>query len=124
MPVIVGGDFNAEPDSAEIRELVENYAFIDTYAERGELPGFTWDPEHNTNTALSSGSFLDTNTSIPEIRETLEGMDLREGRIDYIFLYGDFTRDRIVSSQLFATHPLSGGLFCSDHFGVLTTLRF
>ena len=44
-------------------------------------------------------------------------------RIDYIFLNGAFTRDRILSSELFAERPLSGGLFCSDHFGVLTTLR-
>ena len=59
-----------------------------------------------------------------DVHNLLEELDLREGRIDYIFLNGAFTRDHVLASELFATRPLTGGMFCSDHFGVLTTIRF
>jgi endonuclease/exonuclease/phosphatase family metal-dependent hydrolase len=122
--VILCGDFNAEPDSGEIRSLVTAHGFIDTYAEAGAPPGFTWNPEGNGNTAMSQGAFPDTYPSNPEIHSLLEQQDMRPGRIDYVFLNRTFTPGQVVASELFADRPFSGGMFCSDHFGVLTTLRF
>ena len=124
LPAILGGDFNAEPDTGEIRDLVGARGFIDTYAETGVPPGNTWDPRINTNTSISSGTFLDVDSSCPEVQGLMQEQDMREGRIDYIFLNRAFTSDRILSSELFAASPLPDGLYCSDHFGVLTSIRF
>jgi endonuclease/exonuclease/phosphatase family metal-dependent hydrolase len=122
--VILCGDFNAEPHAPEIRNLVNGDGFIDTYARAGKPPGQTWDPERNPNTAASSGAFLGKDISQPEIRALLGEQDMRPGRLDYIFLGPGFSPDQVLHSELFAVRPASGGLFCSDHFGVLTTIRF
>jgi len=121
--VILCGDFNAEPESAEIRNLVDEHGYLDTYAQAGIPPGQTWDPERNPNTAASSGAFLGRNVSREEIRALLRDQDMRAGRLDYIFLGPGFTPDQVLHSELFAASPASNGLFCSDHFGVLTTIR-
>jgi len=121
---ILGGDFNAEPGSEEIRILKGTHGFIDTYAQAGTPPGYTWDPENNTNTAVSSGAFLGRNIAPGEICSLLQEQDMRQGRLDYIFLGPGFTRDQVLTSELFATRPASGGPFSSDHFGVITTIRF
>lgn len=122
--VVLCGDFNAEPHSPEIRTLVEAQGFIDTYARAGTPPGHTWDPAKNPNTAASSGAFLGREVSQEEVRTLLGQQDMRPGRLDYIFLGPGFTPDQVLRSELFATRPAPGGPFCSDHFGVLTTVRF
>lgn len=122
-PVILGGDFNAPPDSTEIRDLLMKGGFIDSYAERGVPPGFTWDPDRNPNVARSFGSFMDVRPSEKAAADILKEMDRVHSRIDYVFLSRAFRRDQIVSSELFGTQALAGGLRCSDHFGVLTTIR-
>ena len=124
MPVILAGDFNAEPDSKEIQELVESHGFSDTYAVAGKLPGYTWDSELNPNVALSSGVFQEFKTSSSEVRNILREQDMRRSRIDYILLNQAFDPGHILSSNLFAENPLSNNQYCSDHFGILTTLRF
>jgi len=122
-PAILAGDFNAEPDSEEIRELVRSHGFIDTYAEAGTLPGFTWDPERNTNVAQSLGSFLELPTSNAEAQRIMKDQDLVPSRVDYIFLNRYFTPDQVLTGELFAAQPVTGDRYCSDHFGVLTTIQ-
>jgi len=122
--MILCGDFNAEPGSPEIRTLVQEHGLIDTYAQAGMRPGHTWDPERNPNTAASCGAFLGRDITHADIRDLLSHQDMRPGRLDYIFLGPGFSPAQVASSERFATRPAPGGLFCSDHFGVLTTVRF
>ena len=122
-PVILGGDFNADPDSPKIRELLAR-GFLDTFALKGTGPGHTWDPGRNGNAKRSAGAFMSATRSNKEIRDILASRDLNPRRIDYIFLNKAFAGEQVLASELFAVEPLSRELHCSDHFGVLTTIEF
>jgi len=107
-PAIVMGDFNAEPDSDEIRYLRgltglggECVYFADAFGVAGEGPGFT---------------FSKRNDFAAPLREP-------ERRIDYIFVRdpddaqrGEPTGARVCFDE---RHE---GTFPSDHFGVITTI--
>jgi endonuclease/exonuclease/phosphatase family metal-dependent hydrolase len=109
-PPIVAGDFNAHPDSDEIRllggdlsrQLVPGLVLLDawSYAEAGE-PAFTWD---RRNPYVARG---------PD----------PSGRIDYIRvgLRYDVTVGRIESARLAATAPING-IWASDHAAVAAEL--
>jgi endonuclease/exonuclease/phosphatase family metal-dependent hydrolase len=112
-PVIVSGDFNAEPDDPSIRELVERGGFVDALAAGGDAtcagPG---DPGCSSDTKPLGDN--------PE--------NLTDHRIDYIFvLPGDAVDIEVVSAERFHDEPadLGGGrlLWLSDHIGVEATLR-
>lgn len=109
-PAIVCGDFNAEPDSDEIRMMTGKAAvpspgtvFVDTWAA--------------TNPAGEGSTWSNAN---PFAAEAFE----HDRRIDYVFAgwrrpdgRGQPLRCRVVGDQ-----PV-GGVWPSDHFGVLAELR-
>jgi endonuclease/exonuclease/phosphatase family metal-dependent hydrolase len=108
-PAIVAGDFNAEPDSDEIRYLRGlatidggSVYFADCHAVAGEGPGVT---------------FSKRNAYAAESREP-------ERRIDYVFVRGPDRRGRgqPLSAEVCLDRP-HDGVFASDHFGVLATIR-
>jgi endonuclease/exonuclease/phosphatase family metal-dependent hydrolase len=110
-PPILAGDFNAEPDSAEIRFVSglqslggRSVAFLDAWRTAGDGgPGITWS---NAN---------------PYARIALEP----DRRIDYVFAgfplrgsgIGRIERCRVVCDRE------EQGVWPSDHFGVLAQLR-
>ena len=105
LPPILAGDFNAEPDSTEIRHLcgLASLAGRSTYfqdawrvAGRGG-PGHTWD---NANPLAAAQHELDR-------------------RLDYVFV--GWRKDgpgRVRRAQVVCDRPLTG-TFASDHFGVV-----
>src|SRR5262245_5753097 len=110
MPPIVAGDFNAVPDSEEIRMLtgrvavaVPRLVFHDAWEAAGNVaPGFTWS---NAN---------------PYARLDLEP----DRRIDYIFVgwprrggAGHVLSCRTIGEAVDGVHP-------SDHLGLLAELRY
>jgi len=108
-PPIVCGDFNADPESDEMRMMtglttvpVEKLVFIDAWRAAGTGPGFTWD---NRNPFAAADHEPDR-------------------RIDYILV--GYPRDsgggEIVTAELIGTAPV-GGVFPSDHFGVVAEVR-
>jgi endonuclease/exonuclease/phosphatase family metal-dependent hydrolase len=110
LPPVVVGDMNADPDSTEIRFL-SGLASLDgrsTYLQDAWRiagdggPGFTWD---NVN-PYAAYSFEPNR------------------RIDYIFvgLPDGNGRGRIVSARLAMNQP-SGGVYPSDHFGLVADIR-
>lgn len=110
-PPIVCGDFNAEPRSAEVemltgqRDLAEpGFVLVDTWhAAHPNDPGFTWD---NAN---------------PFVAAQLEW----NRRIDYVFA-GWAKRGgagNTLASELIGTHP-TGGVWPSDHYGLVSDLRY
>jgi endonuclease/exonuclease/phosphatase family metal-dependent hydrolase len=109
-PPVVGGDFNAQPSSDEVRRFeghltppaVPGQVLIDVWRYTdADQAGFTWDRAN------------------PLVAATFEP----SARIDYIFV-GQPTgggRGHVRTAALFASEPL-GGVWASDHFGVLADL--
>jgi len=112
-PPVVCGDFNAVPDSDEIRMMtgrmrtpVDKLVFHDSWeagGERDKGPGFTWSNDN------------------PYAREDLEP----NRRIDYVFVGWPKAEGagHVLRSEVVATGAVDG---CepSDHYGVLAELRY
>ena len=109
MPPIVAGDFNAEPDSTEIRFLSglaslggRSVYFQDAWRVAGDGgPGWTWN-NHNPFAAAESEA---------------------NRRIDYVFA-GQARRGgagRVESARVVCDRALTG-TFASDHFGLITDI--
>ena len=108
LPPVLCGDFNAEPDSDEIRFLRglhvaggQSTYFADAHAWKGEGAGHTWD-----------------------VRNPFTEPEGLNRRIDYIFVRGPDHggRGRVQSAGLCFDQPVAG-VFPSDHFGVVADLR-
>lgn len=110
-PAVVCGDFNAEPDSDEIRMLVgksttpaERLVFHDAWVVAGDgTPGYTWS---NAN---------------PYVALALEP----NRRIDYVFAGWPKAggAGHVVDCRLVGTESRDG-VWPSDHFGVVADLRY
>ena len=111
MPAILCGDFNAEPDSDEIRFLCSltglegRTAFYqDAWRVAGDGPGYTQDWRTNPIAAA---------------------LNLHRKRIDYVFVGDPFQRrggaGRVLAAQLAFHEPLTGTL-ASDHAGLVVDI--
>ncbi len=107
MPAILCGDFNAEPDSDEIRFLCSLTAldgrttfWQDAWRVAGTGPGYTQDWRTNS---------------------IADGMNVNRKRIDYVFVGDPFQRrggaGRVLSADL-AFHDSRTGPIASDHAGL------
>lgn len=113
MPPIVCGDFNAEPESDEIRflrgltSLADRSTFYqDAWATAGDGVGFTQDWSSNPMAA---------------------DLNVHRKRIDYVFVGDPFRRignaGRILSASIVCDRPLVA-LHPSDHCGVLAEVEW
>jgi endonuclease/exonuclease/phosphatase family metal-dependent hydrolase len=109
-PAVVCGDFNAEPDSDEVRKLngraavpVPRLVFHDAWEVAGDGPGYTWS---NAN---------------PFAARDLE----KERRIDYVFVGWPKARGagHVVGATVEGVDPVDG-VYPSDHYAVLAELRY
>ena len=112
MPAILCGDFNAEPDSDEIRFLSSLTAigerttfFQDAWRVAGDGgPGYTQDWRTNPIAAA---------------------LNVHRKRIDYVFVGDPFLRvgnaGRVVRAEVVADEPLTGVL-ASDHCGLVAEI--
>jgi endonuclease/exonuclease/phosphatase family metal-dependent hydrolase len=109
-PPIVCGDFNAEPDSDEIRMLtgraavpVKRLVFVDAWDVAGDGPGYTWSNDN------------------PFAARDLEA----ERRIDYVLVGWRKARGsgHVVGAQVAAINPVDG-IYPSDHYAVVAELRY
>ncbi|HZQ31107.1 MAG TPA: endonuclease/exonuclease/phosphatase family protein [Mycobacterium sp.] len=98
---IVCGDFNAEPDSAEIRFLTRpDSHLVDAFAVANpEVPGHTWS---NANPFAAAEREPDR-------------------RIDYIFVGTGLAAGRVLGADVVCNAP-RGGVWPTDHFGVAAQL--
>jgi endonuclease/exonuclease/phosphatase family metal-dependent hydrolase len=107
---ILAGDFNAPPDADEVRCIVgkapppvRGFVLADAWDYARPLePGWTWDRRN------------------PHVAATFEP----DARIDYVFVGppGGDGLGQVLDAELFGTEPV-GGVWASDHFGVLAVLR-
>jgi endonuclease/exonuclease/phosphatase family metal-dependent hydrolase len=109
-PPIVCGDFNAEPDSDEIRMLtgraavpVERLVLVDAWDVAGDGAGFTWSNDN------------------PFAARDLEA----DRRIDYVLLGWRKARGagHVVDARVAAIDPIDG-VYPSDHYAVVAELRY
>jgi endonuclease/exonuclease/phosphatase family metal-dependent hydrolase len=101
-PVIVGGDFNAEEHSHEIRLLTDLRGWVDSFRHlHDEAEGHTWG-QVLVDTASTAGRRIDFLFSAPS------GNHHWEPRHSRLILDRAFPRSR------------DGVLWASDHYGVLT----
>lgn len=110
-PVIVAGDFNAEPDDPSIQRLLAA-GYRDVLTEAGNP------------TCTTAGDPGCTNSTIP-LGDNAR--NLADRRIDYIFvLPGDEVSVEVRDAALFRDAPIDIGggrtLWLSDHIGVQATL--
>jgi endonuclease/exonuclease/phosphatase family metal-dependent hydrolase len=108
MPPVLCGDFNAEPDSDEIRFLCglavldgRTTYYQDAWRVAGDGPGYTQDWRANT---------------------IADGANIPRKRIDYVFVGDGWFREgnagRVLSAQLAFDEPLTG-VNASDHAGLV-----
>jgi endonuclease/exonuclease/phosphatase family metal-dependent hydrolase len=109
-PPIVCGDFNAEPDSDEMRMLtgraavpVERLVFVDAWDVAGDGPGYTWSNDN------------------PFAARDLEA----DRRIDYVLVGWRKARGagHVVDASVAAVEPVDG-VHPSDHYAVVAELRY
>ena len=108
-PLLVGGDFNAVPDSDEIRRMtgasapyVDGLVFTDSWAAVGEGPGHTWCREN------------------PHSADAL----WPRRRLDYLMVSWPRPKPlgNPLSAHLVGVNPRDG-IIGSDHYGVLVQLH-
>jgi endonuclease/exonuclease/phosphatase family metal-dependent hydrolase len=117
VPVVLGGDFNAEPTGEGIA-LILGAGFASVTADGGFA---TWDPVTNkvnfeTGTKLSQPV---PTFGIQEIEDLLAPRRTLTRQIDHIFYSPELASEpgeRVLDQDL-------DGMFPSDHFGVMATLR-
>jgi endonuclease/exonuclease/phosphatase family metal-dependent hydrolase len=113
MPAVLCGDFNAEPDSDEIRFLCSLHAlegrtvyYQDAWRLAGDGPGYTQDWRANAIAA---------------------SMNVHRKRIDYVFVGDPFMRagdaGRVLRAEL-AFHEQLTGVHASDHYGLVVDVRW
>lgn len=122
-PVVLMGDFNTRPSSEEITWVLAD-EFVDTWEQvRGpDAPGFTWEAESNLNirTYYDVPDPYDGSVSIYEELKALNRQVSR--RIDYIFVK-NVPGEHILAGEVVLNHAPENQ-HPSDHFGVLTKIRF
>lgn len=116
MPAIILGDFNTTSESGEIEPLLAGGKWIDSFRFKNpNEEGITWDPKHNSNYH-----------PVEIVKDPIETLYVYHGshpyRIDFILVNSNIPKDHILESRAVLT-PVDG-VSPSDHYGVLTTLKW
>lgn len=116
VPVILGGDFNTEPETASIA-AVEESGLRNVATGAGYL---TWDPVRNhENQAIGSKKGWPVPTfDLEEVESLLEPRLTTARQIDYLFVSEE---GEVVSSRM-AMDEDRHGLFPSDHFAIFAVI--
>ena len=117
LPVILGGDFNAEPDRPGIVEIKQA-----GFAEVATGPAFlTWDPVTNIeNYSIGTRRHYSLPTfDKPEIEAMLDQRHDTPRQIDHIFVTEGV---EVLSAEMVMNQP-KDGIYPSDHFAILASLR-
>jgi endonuclease/exonuclease/phosphatase family metal-dependent hydrolase len=127
--VVVGGDFNATPDTASMRVFTGRQSldgFSTAYRDcwesvHGRDPGSTVDPGNPLRAIAEPGLTFEPGNPLSAIDEP--GLD-RGRRIDYLLVRcGDHGPTLRVTDCRLALHEPVGGVQPSDHYGVVAALE-
>ena len=110
--VILGGDFNAIPNSYEILSIPKSIFFD---SQINKIHSYTWLPEGNDNIVKSSPDNTKNKNFGYTFLDAL-GNDIPQ-TLDYIFLSSSaFRKNNILSSEIVLNKRING-ILPSDHFG-------
>ena len=127
--VVIGGDFNATPDTASMRlftgrQSLDGFstAYRDCWASvHGDGQGSTVDPVNPLRAGVESGLTFEPGNPLSAVDEP--GLD-RGRRIDYLLVRcGDHGPTLRVTGCRLALHEPVDGVHPSDHYGVLADLE-
>ena len=117
-PGIVAGDFNAGPESREVRIFREKGGFTDVLAAASENETCTWYPARNTNISFTVKR-TDARGKPRKGYELLASLaSKRCMRLDFIFLHNTFPGHSAGDGRIVMTTE-TDGMMASDHFGVM-----
>ena len=127
-PVIIAGDFNADPENPAVQAVLSAGGMIDTLAAAAAgMPGgapapiVTWDAGKNENIAFSSRPVNASGAARPPLG-LLDAFDCGiSRRLDYIVLDKSFRSEDVVSSSVAVDAP-EAGVHASDHYGVFAEI--
>lgn len=116
--IILGGDLNTSPNSSEIKRLTDSL-YIDTSPQNDF---YTWNSKLNENIRISNPELW------KEGRFDYLSYDYftaqSNQKLDYIFINTDcFKKTDVISSEI-VLNKSEGGLFPSDHFGLMSEISF
>jgi len=116
MPAVILGDFNTTIESGELEPLLAGGKWVDSFGlKNSNVEGVTWDPQHNPNYRPTEA-----------VKDPYKTLHAYHGshpyRIDFILVSGNISDDHILESRVVFT-PVDG-LSPSDHYGVLTILKW
>ena len=116
MPAILMGDFNTTVESGELDLLIKEGEWVDSFRLKNpHEEGATWDPLRNPNFRPLG------NPSTPyEILHSYH--DRYPCRVDFILSHKNIPEDHILQSRIVLTPK--DGFSPSDHYGILTTLKW
>ena len=116
IPVILGGDFNTEPDTAAIAAVVDSGLQI----VAGGPDYLTWDPVKNhENQEIGSRRGWPVPTfDLEEVQQLLAPRRTTARQIDFLFVS---EQGAVVSSKM-AMDQDRHGLFPSDHFAIFAVI--
>lgn len=116
MPAIILGDFNTTVDSGELNPLLAGGKWVDTFRLKNPYDeGFTWDPFHNPNAR-------EAKKPLKPYELLCAYHDRYSNRIDFIFANNNISHNDVLESRVVLSPE--DGVCASDHYGVLTTIRW
>jgi endonuclease/exonuclease/phosphatase family metal-dependent hydrolase len=121
-PVILAGDFNAAPESEEMKIITEGEILFDTFSKNVSAKKFTWNASKNTNIIFSANHFDARKEKLNDEEIRSADYDTVSRRIDYIFLNRKFLAEDVVNTAIILDSIING-VYASDHFGVLTNVH-
>lgn len=116
MPAIILGDFNTTMESGELDPLFSGGKWVDSFGLKNpKNEGDTWDPYYNPH-------FRQKKTERKSYELLCSYHMCHSSRIDFILVSSNIPRDHILDSRVVLTPE--EGFPVSDHYGVLTTLKW
>jgi endonuclease/exonuclease/phosphatase family metal-dependent hydrolase len=120
--LIVGGDFNAPPESAPVVRFCADTGLFDTFAAKADNLTNSWDPSGNANIQFSTSGLDAAGKPLHGSGRLYSLYDRVARRIDYILLNRHFDASDIVSGQIvFAGKRY--GVQPSDHYAAFAEVR-
>ena len=121
-PVIIGGDFNLEPDDELIQDFTLSQKLIDVLGENEPKNRISWDPVANENARLSTSFVSAGGDSLDLFGKTSAIYDMKPRRVDYILLNNKFIKEDILTADI-VMNKAQKGKYVSDHYGVFTEIE-
>src|ERR1035437_2724229 len=121
-PVIIGGDFNLEPDDGLILDFTHSQKLIDVLGEDEQQNRITWDPVDNGNARISTFFVSAGGDSLDLFGKTAAMYDMKPRRVDYILLNNKFIKEDILTADI-VINRAQDGTHVSDHYGVFAEIE-